>query len=211
MGNSDQIIAVNARFDDVHLTKTDFAKHAGLTPARVDRLRIADIISGYSVPELTRLRESLAAMRVAGTPDEIIVIRLGKPRHDGSRRIGYFDDMTPEELTDASRRFWVRHPDTLPDLDVVHVTYAGIVAGVFAYHGLDTSAGPVVNDEGMDRWSYLLEPLVICKDSLITTEREWLVDPSLLSASQRAAAERVGHQLWTPGGGPVINTYPVGV
>lgn len=209
MVHSNAVIPIDAPFDAFRLTKTEFARHAGLTPSKVDRLRIAGAISDYSVHELARLRQSLAATRIVDTDEENIIVRLGKPRIDGAtRRIGYFDDMTVPELHDATRRFWTRHPDTLPDLDVLHVTYAGIVAGIFAFHGLDTSATVIVNDEGYDRWTYLLEPLVIVKGSLITSERDWLVDETTLSTSQREAAERVGRQLWTPGGGPVISAYP---
>lgn len=210
MEHANIIAPIDAHFDTFRLTKAEFARHAGLTPARVDRLRISGVISDYSVHELARLRQSLAATRIVDTATENIIVRLGKPRIDGAtRRIGYFDDMTVPELHDATRRFWTRHPDTLPDLDVLHVTYAGIVVGVFAFHGLDASATVVVNDEGYDRWTYLLEPLVVVKGSLITSEREWLVDEATLSASQREAAEGVGRQLWTPGGGPVISAYPV--
>lgn len=47
------------------------------------------------------------------------------------------------------------------------------------------------------------------KGSLITGEREWFVPEASLSPSQTEAAERVGRQFWTPGGGPVISAYPV--
>lgn len=209
MEHANIIAPIDAHFDTFRLTKAEFARHAGLTPARVDRLRISGVISDYSVHELARLRQSLAATRIVDTATENIIVRLGKPRIDGAtRRIGYFDDMTVPELHDATRRFWTRHPDTLPDLDVLHVTYAGIVVGIFAFHGLDTSATIIVNDEGLERWTYLLEPLVVVKGSLITSERDWLVDETTLSTSQREAAERVGRQLWTPGGGPVISAYP---
>lgn len=209
MEHANIIAPIDAHFDTFRLTKAEFARHAGLTPARVDRLRISGVISDYSVHELARLRQSLAATRIVDTATENIIVRLGKPRIDGAtRRIGYFDDMTVPELHDATRRFWTRHPDTLPDLDVLHVTYAGIVVGIFTFHGLDTSATVIVNDEGLERWTYLLEPLVVVKGSLITSERDWLVDETTLSTSQREAAERVGRQLWTPGGGPVISAYP---
>lgn len=209
MEHKNAVIPTGASFDAFGLTKAEFARHAGLTPARVDRLHRAGVISTYSVAELARLRASLASTRIVDTAEECVIVRLGKPRMDGARRIGYFDDMDTGELLEAARRFWARHPDTLPDTDVLHVTYAGIVAGVFAFHGLDTSAEVVVNDEGVERWTYLLDPLVIVSGSLITGEREWLVDQSSLSASQLEAADRVGRQLWTPGGGPVISAYPV--
>lgn len=209
MEHTNTVIPTEAAFDTFVLSKAEFARHAGLTPARVDRLRLAGVIADYSAAELARLRCSLASTRIVDTADECVIVRLGKPRLDGARRIGYFDDMDTAELLEATRRFWSRHPDTLPDTDVLHVTFAGIVAGIFAFHGLDTSAEVVVNDEGLERWTYLLEPLVTVSGSLITSEREWLVDESLMSDSQLEAADRVGRQLWTPGGGPVISAYPV--
>lgn len=210
MEHTNALVSVEAPFDAFRLTKTEFARHAGLTPARVDRLRLAEIIFDYSTIELARLRESRAATRVVDTAEECVIVRLGKPREDGqNRRVGYSDDMTPAELHEATRRYWTRHPDTLPELDVLHVTYAGIVAGVFAFHGLDTSAPVILNDEGLERWTYLLEPLVMVKGSLITGEREWFVPEASLSPTQAEAAERVGRQFWTPGGGPVISAYPV--
>lgn len=210
MEHANIVAPIVAKFDTFRLTKAEFARHAGLTPARVDRLRIAGVIADYSVFELARLRESRAASRVVDTDCENIVIRLGKPREDGpNRRVGYFDDMTSAEVHEATRRYWTRHPDTLPALDVLHVTYAGIVAGIFAFYGLDTSARVIVNDEGLERWTYLIEPLVMVKGSLITGEREWVVPEGSLSPSQAEAAERVGRQFWTPGGGPVISAFPV--
>jgi hypothetical protein len=209
MEHTNTVISTEAPFDTFRLTKAEFARHSRLTLGRVDRLRLAGVISDYTVAELARLRESRAAERVVDTAEECVIVRLGKPRMDGTRRIGYFDDMTVPELHDATRRYWVRHPDTLPDSDVLHVTYAGVVAGIFAFYGLDTSAPVVVNDEGLERWTYLLEPLVVVKGSLITGDRDWLVNEATLSPSQREAAERVGRQFWTPGGGPVISAYPV--
>lgn len=209
MEHTNSVIATEAPFDTFRLTKAEFARHSGLTQARVDRLRLAGVIADYSVAELARLRNSLAATRIVDTAEECVIVRLGKPRMDGARRIGYFDDMSVPELHEATRRFWARHPDTLPDLGVLHVTYAGIVAGVFAFRGLDTFAEVIVNDDGVERWTYLIEPLVVVKGSLITSERDWLVDEEHLSTAQREAADRVGRQFWTPGGGPVISAYPV--
>lgn len=209
MEHTNTVIPTEAAFDSFALSKAEFARHAGLTPARADRLHRAGVIADYSAAELARLRSSLAATRIVDTAEECVIVRLGKPRMDGERRIGYFDDMDTDELHEATRRFWSRHPDTLPETDVLHVTYAGIVAGIFAFYGLDTSAEVIVNDEGLERWTYLLEPLVVVKGSLITNEREWLAGKSSMSASQLEAADRVGRQLWTPGGGPVISAYPM--
>lgn len=184
------------------MTKSAFSRIIGISPARSERLRRSGVISGYTMEEAWRFRNSPAASRIVSTPFELVVIRLGIPNGDTK---GYLDTMTTSEITFVAQGPWTRSPDTLPDTDVVHVTYAGIVVGVFALTGFEAAW---FDSTGAERWNYKLRPLSVVKGSLLSPNRDTSRNKGTLSQTQLSSLHHVGHQLLTSGGAPVIAAHP---
>lgn len=207
MAHEYTVRTVEAEYASRTFSKADFARRGGLSVDQAERLRAAGAIDHYSDLDLQRLHHSNAAFEVIDSPDPIAVIRLGRPGHDPfGRRIGYADDMTIDEITESASKFWTTPPDALSGLDVVTVTYAGIVVGAFALDGEFTF------DEGSGRHVYPMTPIVVVGSSLIADDLVQCVSDhamSQITQTQLAAALTVGMRLRTRGGAPVIVDYPL--
>lgn len=202
-GHEEKAITVNTEDD---LTCSQFARYAGISRARTAMLKVAGMISEYSLKELARFKSNSSSLRLTDTSEELIVIRLGPP--DGSHA-GYSDDMTLGELTEVVRGPWARNPNTLPDIDVVHVTYAGFVIGVFEFDKDNVGPGKV-DASGVERWDYDLKPLNTVKRKSRRSEKvTHHVRNKPMSKAKLNAMNHVKLQLLTPAGGPVVAGYPL--
>jgi hypothetical protein len=129
------------------------------------------------------------------------VVRLGERESVGERTIGWCDGLKRKEVADAVLGWWARPPHDLADMKVLHVSFRGVVVAAMRL----SDKKPKVDDEGLH--FFRGEPLAWLKDT-VTGAVKHRVERSDLSKLEKQAVDRIGRQMVTSGGGPIVIEHP---
>lgn len=176
--------------------------------ARATSLRRDAIVSMIRVgmlPDLSMgtahaLAGTAIAYRILDTESPIAVVRLGERAADGPRFTGWCDGLTRDEVEDVALRWWTRVPAAAVESEVLHVTFKGIVVAVLRLRGIaeTDSQGKIALDGEAISW--LAET--------VNGRIEGPDERSELTDLELAAEARVGQQMATSGGGPIVVEHP---
>ncbi|MGP5683006.1 hypothetical protein [Brachybacterium alimentarium] len=182
------------------LNASAFARATSLRRDAVVSMVRVGMLPDLSMGTAHSLAGTAIAYRVLDTENPIAVVRLGERAEDGARSTGWCDGLTSDEVKDVALRWWTRVPASAAESEVLHVTFKGIVVAVLRLRGIaESNAYGKIAFEG-EVISWLVDTVGGRVEG--PEERSELTDLEL------AADARVGQQMATSGGGPIVVEHP---
>lgn len=182
------------------LNASAFARATSLRRDAVVSMIRLGMLPDLSMGTAHALARTAIASRVVDTEHPIAVVRLGERAADGDRFTGWCDGLTRDEVEDVALRWWSRVPEAAVESSVLHVTFKGVVVAVLRVRGIEET-----NEHG--RIAFDGEAIAWLTDT-VSGRIEGPEDRDELTDEEFAAESRVGQQMTTSGGGPIVVEHP---
>lgn len=182
------------------LNASAFARATSLRRDAVVSMIRLGMLPDLSMGTAHALAGTAIASRVVDTEHPIAVVRLGERAADGDRFTGWCDGLTRDEVEDVALRWWSRVPEAAVESSVLHVTFKGVVVAVLRVRGIEET-----NEHG--RIAFDGEAIAWLTDT-VSGRIEGPEDRDELTDEEFAAESRVGQQMTTSGGGPIVVEHP---